>query len=248
MTKLFLGVDNSDISEYYEELKKSRYILTSFFYVKDGRYDYQKLFNEVILDSGAFSFMSTNRNITKEEMNQYCDRYIEYINKFDIKKYVELDVDSIFGYEYVLHLRKRLENGTGKKCIPIWHLSRGEEDFIRMCKEYNYAGVGGIASGEKLSKMRHLYKDLNLMAKKYGCKLHSMGFTPAKNLNQYGFYSTDSTSWKSGRRFGVLFRSKRNEICQIKTPKGMRIKDYKVADIINICEWIKYQKNLDRNV
>lgn len=246
MTKLFLGIGNDDVKNHYDYLKKSKYVLVSYFYAKDGLYDFQKMFDEVIVDSGAFSFMTTQKNITKDQMDIYCDEYIKYINKFDIKNYVELDIDSIISYEYALELRHRLEKGTGKKCIPIWHSSRGKEEFIKMCQEYDYAGIGGLASKEELSKYKHLYPLLNKLAKRYDCKIHAMGFTPGKNLHEYGFYSTDSTTWRSGGKFGTLYKFENNCLKTLKKPEGVRLKDYKKADIWNMEQWIKYQKYIDR--
>lgn len=245
MTKLHFAVGPSEINTS-EEIRNSQYILASYYYVKDFEYNFEKNHEHFILDSGAFSLFNL-KPLSEKEMIQYCDDYADYIIKWNITNFVELDVDVIYGYEFVLFLRKRLETKVGRKCIPIWHMSRGLDEFIRMVKEYDYAGIGGIASGEELSKHKDKYKELNKLARKHGCKLHGMGFTPTKHLSSYGFYSVDSTSWKSGSRFGIIYLFKQYRLIQVKKPKGTRLKDYKELDRHNIKEWLKYQNYCDRN-
>lgn len=245
MTKLHFAVGTNEINTF-EEVRNSRYILASYYYVKDLDYNFEKNHEHFILDSGAFSLFSL-KPLSKEEMIKYCDDYADYIIKWNITNFVELDVDVIYGYEFVLFLRKRLETKVGRKCIPIWHMSRGIDEFIQMCKDYDYAGIGGIASGEELSKHKDKYKELNKLARKYGCRLHGMGFTPMKHLNSYGFYSVDSTSWKSGSRFGIIYLFRQDRLTQVKKPKGTRLKNYKSLDEHNIKEWKKYQAYCDRN-
>lgn len=229
----------------YEEIHRSKYILGSFYYWRNKDIKSEFPNSEILLDSGVFTMFSRKKP-PKEEIEFYANEYINYINKYKIDKYVELDLDVFYPYEYVQWLRNKLERGTGKKCIPIWHHSRGKDEFIKMCKEYEYAGIGGIASGEELSKYIDTYRDLNLLAKKYGCKLHAMGFTPTKNLARYGFYSCDSTSWLSGGRYGAVFKFKKDSLINTKKPSNLRIRSYKSINNYNLIEWIKYQQHCDQ--
>lgn len=245
MTKLHLAVSYSNIKDS-EELRNSKYILASYYYVKDSDYDFERNHEHFILDSGAFSLFNL-KPLSKDEMIKYCDDYADYIIKWNITNFVELDVDVIYGYEFVLFLRKRLETKVGRKCIPIWHMSRGIDDFIQMCKDYDYAGIGGIASGNEISKHRDKYKELNKLARKHGCKLHGMGFTPEKNLSSYGFYSVDSTSWASGGRFGIIYLFKQHGLFKVRKPERTRLKDRKALDEHNAKEWKKYQAYCDRS-
>lgn len=240
MTLLHLALAPGDIKTYEKELKRCRFALASYYYIKNLDYDFQSNFEHFILDSGAFSLFG-QKPLSKDEMIKYCDEYADYIIKYNIKNFAELDVDVIYGYDFVLYLRKRLEDKVGRQCIPIWHLSRGKEEFIKMCKEYTYAGIGGIAKKNKISKYKHLYKYLNRLARKYNCKLHGMGFTPTKNLLDYEFYTVDSTSWSSGSRFATIYEFKNNGLSTLKKPQGKKLVDYKELDKHNMNEWIKYQ-------
>ena len=130
--KVFLA-STSDKS-FISNITDSKYILESFYYFQEWQILLIKKCEMFLLDSGAFTFMNSQKG--KIDFNEYLTRYINFINKYDIKYFFELDVDSIVGYEKVKQLRKRLENETGKKCIPVWHKSRGKEEYLKMCEEY----------------------------------------------------------------------------------------------------------------
>jgi len=244
MTKLYLSIAKENLSLYDKGLSHSKYVLISFFYERSNDIDYQNLFENVIVDSGAFTFLQKN-HIEKDDIDNYVNDYIKYINKYDIEHYVEMDIDGVVPYEKVLRIREKLERETGKQCIPIWHHSRGKNEFIKMCKEYKYSGIGGIAGGEELARHRKNYKQLNALARKNGSKLHGMGFTPL-DIEKYSFYSVDSTSWKSGGRFGTTYKNDGTRMRSIQIPKGKRIKDYKMLNIYNLKQWIRFQYELDR--
>lgn len=218
-------------------LNKSNYILTSFYYFKDAL-PYQPQIH--LVDSGAFTFFSSGK---KFDVDKYVGEFINYINEFDIKYFFELDIDVLVGYDKVLEIRKRIENGTNKKCIPVWHYFRGKDEFIKMCKEYEYAAIGGIASKEKIARYPEFYIKFNKIANSYGCKLHGLGLT-GKIINTAGFYSVDSTSWKSGRRFAQIHKFN-GEFIKITSKKDKRLVDYNGLDNHNLNEWLKYQKYLE---
>ena len=157
-----------------------------------------------------------------------------------------LDIDVIVGYEKVLELRERLERETGKKCIPVWHISRGKEEFLKMIKEYDYASIGGVVSKENIINHKDKFHLLNKMAKKHGCKLHGLGITDA-NVESYGFYSVDSTSWGAGGRFAKFMKFDGKKMIGINKKQGTRLVDYHKLNKINISEWLKFQKYLARN-
>ncbi len=236
MPKLFLVCQNNDLNTY-EDIKESKYILTSFYYVKKKLPFTPKMH---LVDSGAFTMFSSKKKI---DLDEYVSQYINYINENDIKYFFELDLDTLIGYDKVLEIRKRIEKETGKQCIPVWHISRGKEEFIKMCKEYKYAGIGGIVSKENIVNYKHLYQQLNKLANSYGCKLHGLGYT-GKDVATSGFYSVDSTSWLSGSRFAQIHYFTLNKMEMIR-PKNKRLKKGRELNKHNLKEWIKFQKYLD---
>ena len=142
-------------------------------------------------------------------------------------------------------MRKVLEEGTGKKCIPVWHKSRGLDEWRMLTKEYDYIGLGGLAIKEiKLKEYKYLIPLLNI-AKENGCKVHGLGFTRLEELKRYHFYSVDSTSWLNGGKFGTLYTFQDGTLKMIRY-EGRRIRNYKESDYHNIEEWLKFQKYADK--
>lgn len=223
--------------------KNIDYMLESFFYVLPWQIERIPNMKMFLLDSGAFTFMNGTGNANFDE---YLTKYINFINKYDIKYFFELDVDSIVGYEKVKQLRKRLENETGKKCIPVWHKSRGKEEYLKMCEEYDYVAIGGIVTKEITKDQYPFFTWFLNEAHKRGCKVHGLGFTSIADLPKYHFDSVDSTSWKSGGRFGQLHIYKNGAIKTI-TQKSKRAV-YRAIDTNNFNEWLKFQRYAEVNL
>lgn len=234
------------LRDYPDELSKSKYILESFYSIKDWQIPYIKKCDMFLLDSGAFTFMKGKTNVN---FDAYLDKYIEFINKYDVKYFFELDIDKIVGYKKVLEYRKRLEQKTGKRCIPVWHKSRGLNEFIKMCSEYDYAAIGGLAIKD-INKNQ--YKYLPMLIKKaheLGCKLHGLGFTSTSYYKNIRFDTVDSTTWNVGGKFGnVCIFSPKNLMKQRIQKKSMRCTKQKELMLINWNEWIKFQRYAEANL
>lgn len=251
MTRIYLS--SLEVQPYQkiplELIYQSDYLLMSYFYLRTVIKDplMQKIVchynknNKLIIDSGTFSYLK-GAKATVSSLDSYCQEYADFVAKYQINQYVELDVDALVGYSRVLEYRKLLESKRGKKCIPIWHKPRGKQEFIKEVKEYDYIGLGGIAIGKITKSDWHYFSQLNAYAKKHHCKIHAMGFTPAKNINEYGFYSSDSSSWTGGARFGTIYYFNGRQLKQIKKPPHTRVNRSNVQlDKINYQAWCDYQ-------
>lgn len=213
--------------------------MESFFYFKEWQIPLLHTARDFLLDSGAFTFLNSEKKHSPN-FDEYLQRYINFINKYDIKLFFELDIDSAVGYKKVLEYRKRLEYGTNKKCIPVWHRSRGKDEYYNLCENYGYIAIGGLALKE-IKKSE--YKVLNALcdiARKYDCKVHGLGFTP-RNAIDYKFYSVDSTSWTNGVRYAEAHIFENNKISR-KTYPDKRLVKHKELNKTNLLEWIKFQK------
>lgn len=211
MPKIFLAACSHVKTPIVNSKIKPHYILESFMDLRgktkatENYIEWCLSADEFLLDSGAFAFMNKakkNNKFNIDEINKYVKEYVNFINKYDIKYFFEMDLDCIFPYEKVKKARKWIEKHTGKKCIPVWHISRGIDEFHKMCKEYKYVAIGGIASKEiKLKDHEILYKLCDI-AHSYGCKIHGLGYLPLKflNENKCPFDTVDGTGWQGHMR------------------------------------------------
>lgn len=192
------------------------------------------------------SSFKSGKKLTSNDFKKYLNNYIEFINKYDIKYFFELDIDVVVGYNKVLEMRKKLEECTGKKCIPVFHKNRGIQEWIKMCQEYDYVAIGCSGKNDSKWTRKHpevIYKMLRI-AKKYNCKVHGLGFT-SKHVERFGFYSVDSTTWLNAGKFGKISRFDGRKILEIhKDEKNKRGKPNMLE--FNLKEWLKYQKHLEK--
>ena len=87
--KVFLASTSSRENMGEKELTKIPYILESFFTIKS-----EKTLNRIVkidkekflLDSGAFTFMNSYKG--KVDWDKYIDDYANFINKYDIKYFL----------------------------------------------------------------------------------------------------------------------------------------------------------------
>lgn len=219
------------------------YILESFFYAeKDEIQKLMPYFGDFLLDSGAFTFMENSK--IRADWDEYVERYADFINAYKIEKFFELDIDVVVGYKEVKRLRKKLETLTGKQSIPVWHLSRGKEEFLRMCDEYPYVAIGGIVSGEIKSDRYKYFPWFIDNAHERGAKIHGLGFTNLEGLKKYHFDSVDSTAWTTGNRFGHIYRFNGKTMTKVNKPDGTRVPKEKIRELAvnNFIEWCKFQQ------
>ena len=222
-------------------------ILESFFYLQKQNEWILKMkpfFGDFLLDSGAFTYMQGNGD--KVNFEKYVREYAKFINKHKIDLFFELDIDIVVGIKEVERLRALLEKLTKKRCIPVWHKSRGKDYWLKMIKEYDYVAIGGIVSGEIKRKEAPIFRWFLETAKKENCKVHALGYTNLVGLTKYPFYSVDSTAWLYGNRGGFLYHFNGQSIKQIKIPNKRLLG--KPAAIHNFSEWVKFQKYAELNL
>lgn len=222
-------------------------ILESYYYADEWTEKTIPLLKNFLLDSGAFTFMS-NAKKGNIDWKKYIDGYVDFINRNSVKHFFELDIDCIVGYENVLKIRQYIEEKTGKKCIPVWHKSRGKEEFLKMCDEYDYVAIGGIVSKEITQNEYPYFTWFINEAHKRGAKIHGLGFTNLKGLEKYKFDSVDSTSWTTGNRFGSVYFFNGKTVVKYDKKQGQRLADSKAVAVHNFNEWVKFQKYAEKNL
>lgn len=229
------------------------YILESYYYADaDQIWELMPYFGDFLLDSGAFTFMQNSKKHV--DWNEYLEGYIDFINKYKVDKFFELDIDSVVGYDNVLKLRKTLEAKTGKQSIPVWHLSRGKDEFLRMCDEYPYVSIGGLVGNASRSqqqrKLERAFPWFIGEAHKRNAKIHGLGYTSLKGITKYHFDSVDSTAWTTGNRFGYLYKFNGKTIVKTDRPQGTRMPKEKSRELAvnNFVEWVKFQQWADSHL
>lgn len=227
------------------------FVLESFYYWKDWQDALLKTCDDFLLDSGAFTFMQSSKK--KVIWEDYIERYADFINRNKIEKFFELDIDSVVGYPKVLEYRARLERLTNKPVIPVWHISRGIQDFYSMCDKYNYVALGGIVGekrgGAKYKQYHAAFPFFISEAHKRGSKIHGLGFTSTSLFNKIKFDSVDSTTWTVGSRMGNLCYFNGNGMRQFyPSLRGKKPTDIEALMDHNLREWVKFQKWALKNI
>lgn len=220
--------------------------LESFVYLSEFEKGILSNYDNFLLDSGAFTYLNKNKN-KKVDWENYVKTYGEFIKTKNIKCFFELDIDPIVGLKEVERLRDVLENTAERKCIPVWHKSRGLEYWKKMVKEYNYVAIGGIVTQEIKRTQYDIFLHLLKIAKENNCKVHGLGFTNLKGMEKYKFYSVDSTSWLSGNKFGSVYLFDGKTMQKQNKVIGQRVKTQEVA-IHNFKEWVKFSKYAEQNL
>lgn len=229
---------------YIFDNEKPLYVLESFYYFEDWQKKLIKECKMFLLDSGAFTFMNNFKG--KVNWDEYIEKYADFINQNNIKYFFELDIDAVVGLKEVERLRNKLEKLTQKKCIPVWHKSRGLEYWKKITKDYDYVAIGGIVVKEIKPQDYKYFTPLLEIAKKNNCKVHGLGLNNHNAIKKYRFYSVDSTNWLSSSRFGNIEYFNGEKMVKIKTPEGKKTVHYKIRDNFVIKEWIKFQKYADK--
>lgn len=221
-------------------IKKSKYILESFYYFKEWQAQLISSCDMFVVDSGAFTFMNAKSG-GSHDYKEYIRRYIDFVNKYNIKHFMELDIDNIIGVKKTLELRKQLERETGKQCIPVFHKTRGLDAYIELCQEYDYIAIGTIY---EYKQSPDVLKQLVSIARKHGTKVHGLGFT-IPYCEEFGFYSVDSTTWNVGAKYGNICRFNGKHMTQ-EHKDGTRCINLEGLKKYNLTEWLKYQSYLEK--
>lgn len=242
--KIFLAGTNAE-TKNIDDVLKSKYNLESFYYIKPWQDELIRRSEMFLLDSGAFTFFSSQKGL---DWDSYIDKYCEFINTHGIDYFFELDIDPIVGYEKVKEYRKKIERKVQKRCVPVWHKSRGLDEFKRMCDEYDFVSIGGLAIGEIKPNQYQYLPSLIKIAHEKGTKVHGLGFTKVSMLKDIHFDSVDSTRWKCARFGRIEYFDGKTIVPVDRRKDNKRLVGRENNNIIKFTlqEWIKFQEYADR--
>ncbi len=236
--KVYLAVGHFG---YTKGLLANADVLCSYIYLRgnDNALRAIKQTRNFMLDSGVYSMINSKKNISIEH---YADEYAQFVKDNNIKQYVELDVDQIYGVEYTRRLRDRIENRVGWQSIPVWHTIRGKESFIDDAKNYSYIALGYfLTEGIRPSITEKYAKSFCDLAHLYGCRIHGLGFTKTNSLPNIPFDSVDSSSWTASYRYGNISIFDGKNMVKKTKPANKRLRSCRDVGRFCFLEWRKFQ-------
>lgn len=226
------------------------YFLDSFYYYETDKntrrnFDayYTDLQDRFMLDSGAFSFINQARAVVPD-IDAFTDRYIDFVRAFNPPYFFEMDVDLVYGVDKALQLRRRIEDETGRRPIPVWHAPRGAAAFIRDCRDYDYVAIGSpLMRDHNRKTIISLFPWFVSTAHKHGARIHALGLSMLDVLLTSRFDSCDSTAWVKQGAYGKVARFNGRGISLIGSAEYRTERTAVVPH--NLREYIKLQKYLE---
>jgi len=243
----------------------------------DNLIEFRKKFNNnefnIMLDSGAFTYnmayskMNNNIEITGDrykntvksiqdnKIEEYLDKYIDYVRDNEWDFYVELDIQPIVGTDLVLKWREKWSN-NGLEPFLVYH---GEDDqyLKNMCNDSSRSGIGGDAVDSAVYVGKEFGRNKKIIAAQKMRKfskdnwIHWFAMFDARfstKLLQLDLVnSIDATSW-IGSRFGKTNIITNNKLTDLSIGKKANIIDIKrFNDFIdkNESELIDVDINID---
>lgn len=168
--------------------------LFSYHYYKNKVEEIQEFVqagHEAFIDSGAFSAASVKAKI---DIDDYC----EFIQNTGATIYAGLDVigdakATAKNIEYMERVHKL-------NPIPTFHMGSKLDDLAELMG-YSYIALGGLVFSKNIEKHCDAVWSY-ILRENPKLKVHGFGLTNLEMMSRYPWYSVDSSSYKSCRRFG----------------------------------------------
>lgn len=152
---------------------------------------------DALLDSGGYSARTANIEISVEN-------YASFINTYDAKLVFELDVmekkERDYNFQYIQ------DHCPDAYQIPIMHygdfILGKRKTLIKMAEEFPYIAIGGFAGSRLGQREARAYLNFIFSITGKKTRVHGLGITSDRWLNEFPFYSVDSTTWISSARYG----------------------------------------------
>lgn len=228
------------------------YILETYHAIKNKK-DLQWIHycKSFLLDSGAYTYMRSVNDFKHLDWDKYIHEYALFILKNRIKLFFELDIDKIIGHDNVKKLTAQLEQLTQMQSIPVWHKSRGLDEWHRLIEKYKYislsaSGNNGSSEWTRTEQGAAVMAKMNRMARDKGVKVHALGFTDIEILHKIPFHSVDSTAWVRGVFGSIYMFNGRGFTTHRKPPKHLM--SVPQTHPHNWKEWVKFQRYAENNL
>ena len=159
------------------------------------------------LDSGAHTLQKGGDNEvdwTLAQWEKYVASYCEWLLQHADSVYAaaELDVgnmippDIVYGWrdKYFRPLEKQ-----GLQIIYVYHDWDGPQMWESMCRTMRYIGISyGAVKNKSLGRRM-------TAARRFRTRVHGFAITNYRSIREGFLYTADSTSWKSGEKYGQWY-------------------------------------------
>lgn len=224
------------------------HILQSFAYAQDKYAEKFCKCKDFLMDSGAFTIMMNKKKTFN--IRHFTESYANFINKYNIENFIELDVDSVFGVQIYTDMLHLLQDKTGKDPIRVFHMWRGKDYFEELTKKQSFICIGGLAGTD--SNCKYIRRNLQWFidtAHKNNCLIHGLGIGNVSDIRMYNFDSIDSANWTNSIRFGNLYRFNGHDICKYdgsyQCDNNHRIST-NFAGCYSLKEWAKFSQYIEQ--
>ena len=224
------------------------HILQSFAYASACDCEKFCLCKDFLMDSGAFTIMNSKSSRKNFDIVQFTKEYGAFVKKWNVKDFIELDVDSVFGMQTYINCLHMLQDITGRDPIRVMHTWRGKEYYEELTKKKDFVCLGGIAGTQNMNLARSNLQWFVDTAHKNNCKIHGLGIGTINLIRKYNFDSVDSANWCSAHRFGALLRFNGHELCKYNGSEGAGKNEHIATNFVarkSLKEWESFSHYID---
>lgn len=188
--------------------------LESYHYIGSGRYveHIRENGRRVFLDSGAFSAFSLGVSV---DLPSYCDwiKRNQDIIRFEDGRILMASVLDGIGDPLKTYQNQIAMEQLGVRPLPCFHYGEDERYLEWYLANYDYITIGGMVP----VSTPQLFHWLDRIWNKYLCdgsgrarvKVHGFGLTSVPLMQEYPWYSVDSSSWvQIGAHGNIMFEGK----------------------------------------
>lgn len=254
--KIFLaGVENAHILECAYRAGV-RDVLVSFYYLRTKNMTAIEAslarFDNVILDSGAFTLITNNKKknkqheITDEALKLYTEDFIRFADKYAylFNFVIENDMSWKISPEYRKAALDEMRD-KGIHTVPVIHWSIADK-----LEEYGFydcelVAFAGDVAGGKAGANQVIANNLE----KRGILIHGLAATDEGSINGMPYFSVDSTSWLQGGKYGITYVFTESKITSYEATDKAKRYQYKQKFIDAGLDWegIEEDTNGKRN-
>lgn len=188
---------------------KVRNILISYHYIrKDPDFTleilkYVKANNGLFMtDSGAFSFLNDkNFDANGFDWTAYVEEYTDWLHRHSeyIFSACNLDMDLVLGHDIVKQWNEEYFEPLEEKMNIIYVAHPHTTNPLAMVREYA-AKYEYIAVNEDMAAY---VGEIHSIARNNNCCVHGLAWTKPTLLQDYPFFTVDSSSWVNYQKFGA---------------------------------------------